>query len=156
MTEDSQNSNLDDINRNIINTLQYKFPLTDRPYKDVAKTLGISEADLLARIKTLLEDGYLTRFGPLFHAENMGGALSLCAMIIPEEDFDKVTEIVNALPEVAHNYQRDHKMNMWFVLATETLEDKFDSLKTIEKQTGYKVYDMPKEKEFFVGLFLNI
>jgi len=156
MTEDSQNSNLDDINRNIINTLQYKFPLTDRPYKDAAKTLGISEADLLARIKALLEDGYLTRFGPLFHAENMGGALSLCAMIIPDVDFDKVTEIVNALPEVAHNYQRDHKMNMWFVLATETLEDKFDSLKTIEKQTGYKVYDMPKEKEFFVGLFLNI
>ena len=147
---------LDDINRNIINTLQYNFPLTDYPYHDAAETLGITESDLLMRIKGLLDEGFLTRFGPLFHAENMGGALSLCAMKIPENDFDKTASLVNALPEVAHNYERDHELNMWFVLATETLDDKFKSLEKIEKETGYKVYDMPKEKEYFVGLFLNI
>ncbi len=147
---------LDDINRHIINTLQYGFPLSDRPYKEAADTLGISENDLITRLEYLLENGLLTRFGPLFNAENLGGALSLCAMEIPEAEFKTVTEQINALPEVAHNYQRDHKMNMWFVLATKSLEEKHQTLQKIEQQTGHKVFDMPKEKEYFVGLFLKI
>ncbi|MCK5917680.1 MAG: AsnC family transcriptional regulator [Cocleimonas sp.] len=147
---------MDNTDRDIINTLQYGFPLSDRPYKEAADSLGLSETDLITRLESLLESGMLTRFGPLFHAENMGGALSLCAMKIPETEFATVTEQVNALPEVAHNYQRDHEMNMWFVLATESLEEKHKTLHMIEQQTGYKVYDMPKEKEYFVGLFLKV
>jgi len=147
---------LDEINRNIINTLQYGFPISDHPYRDAAEPLNITEDELLTRIKALRESGILTRFGPLFHAENMGGALSLCAMKIPAGQFDKVAAQVNAFPQVAHNYERDHTMNMWFVLATETLQEKQQTLKEIEQKTGYTVYDMPKEKEYFVGLFLNI
>ncbi len=147
---------LDDTDRAIINKLQYGFPISDYPYRDAAKELSISEQELIDRIKTMRENGLLTRFGPLYHAENMGGALSLCAMKIPETEFDKVTEQVNAFTEVAHNYQRDHEMNMWFVLATETIEAKLDTLKEIEQQTGYPVYDMPKEKEYFVGLYLKV
>jgi DNA-binding Lrp family transcriptional regulator len=147
---------LDEINRNIINTLQYGFPISDHPYRDAAESLNITEDELLTRIKALRESGILTRFGPLFHAENMGGALSLCAMKIPAGQFDKVAAQVNAFPQVAHNYERDHSMNMWFVLATETLQEKQQTLEEIEQKTGFQVYDMPKEKEYFVGLFLNI
>ncbi len=86
----------------------------------------------------------------------MGGAFSLCAMKIPAAEFDRIAQQVNALPQVAHNYQRDHAMNMWFVLATETLEEKLKTIEEIEQQTGYRVYDMPKEKEYFVGLYLNV
>ncbi|MES0326853.1 MAG: Lrp/AsnC family transcriptional regulator, partial [Gammaproteobacteria bacterium] len=59
---------------------------------------------------------------------------------------------VNAFPEVAHNYQRDHEMNMWFVLATETQQELNNTLNAIEDTTGIPVYNMPKQKEFFVGL----
>jgi DNA-binding Lrp family transcriptional regulator len=152
----SNKTKLDSINRNIINTLQYGFPISDHPYKEVAESLGIAEKELLQRLQFLLDNGLLTRFGPLFNAENMGGALSLCAMQIPKANFDSVAKQVNALPEVAHNYQRDHIMNMWFVLATKSLEEKHKTLQVIEQQTGYKVYDMPKEKEYFVGLFLQV
>ena len=147
---------LDDINRRIINTLQHGFPISDNPFQEVAISIGISESELIKRIKTLLDNGLLTRFGPLFNAENIGGALSLCAMEIPTADFEKITQQINAFEEVAHNYQRDHTMNMWFVLATESLNEKHKTLERIEQKTGYKVYDMPKEKEYFVGLFLNI
>lgn len=147
---------MDSTDRDIINTLQYGFPLSDHPYQEAADSLGISEKDLITRLESLLESGMLTRFGPLFNAENMGGALSLCAMKIPETAFEAVTEQVNALPEVAHNYRRDHEMNMWFVLAIKSLDEKHKVLQQIEQQTGYKVYDMPKEKEYFVGLFLKI
>lgn len=150
------NHALDEIDRTIVNTLQYGFPISDYPFKDAAKSLDLTESELLKRIKAMLDSGLLTRFGPLFHAEKMGGALSLCAMKIPVNHFESVTEQVNAFPQVAHNYERDHVMNMWFVLATESLEEKHQTLKDIEQQTGYQVYDMPKEKEYFVGLFLKI
>ena len=98
----------------------------------------------------MLDDGLLTRFGPLYHAENMGGALSLCAMKVPVENFDEVAEQVNAFPEVAHNYERAHRLNMWFVLATETPEGIAKAAREIERETGLKVLLFPKEREFFV------
>jgi len=147
---------LDEINRNIINTLQYGFPICDSPFREAAKSLNITESELLERVEKMRNNGILTRFGPLFNVENMGGAFSLCAMKVPPEEFDTVTEKVNALPQVAHNYQREHAMNMWFVLATETPEEKQKTIEEIEQQTGYRVYDMPKEKEYFVGLYLHV
>ena len=147
---------LDAINRNIINTLQHGFPICDYPFREAAESLHITEAELLERIGEMRENGILTRFGPLFNVENMGGAFSLCAMKIPAEEFESVAQQVNALPQVAHNYQREHAMNMWFVLATETLEEKHKTIAKIEQQTGYRVYDMPKEKEYFVGLYLKV
>ncbi len=147
---------LDKTDRNIINQLQYGFPICDHPFRKAAEQLNISEQELIERIKTLRENGILTRFGPLYHAENLGGALSLCAMKIPPAEFDRVAEQVNRFPEVAHNYQREHAMNMWFVLATESEAAKQNTLQQIEQQTGYPVYDMPKKKEYFVGLFLQV
>lgn len=147
---------LDEINRNIINTLQHGFPVSDYPFREAAESLNITEPELLERISAMRENGILTRFGPLFNVENMGGTFSLCAMKIPFAEFDTVAEKVNALPQVAHNYQRDHIMNMWFVLATESPEEKQKTIEKIEQQTGYRVYDMPKEKEYFVGLYLKV
>ncbi len=146
---------MDDIDRNIINTLQAGFPICPSPYQQVAETLNISEQELLVRLQTLLETGVLSRFGPLFHAEHMGGALTLAAVQAPEQDFDKMAAIINAFPEVAHNYARKHKLNMWFVLATETPAQIEQTLHKIEQQTGLHVYNMPKIHEYFVGLKLE-
>jgi len=88
----------------------------------------------------------------MYHAERMGGSLSLAAMKIPGSDFERVAEIVNAIPEVAHNYARDHALSMWFVLATETPRQHAAALEKIEQETGYPVYDMPRIKEYFIGL----
>ncbi len=143
---------MDDIDRQIINRLQGGFPICEHPYREAAAELGIREEELIRRLQKLLDDGLLSRFGPMYHAEKLGGGLSLCAMAIPEERFDQVAEQVNAFPEVAHNYARDHKLNMWFVLATETPERIDEVLAEIEAATGYKVYNMPKQEEFYVGL----
>ncbi|HID46524.1 MAG TPA: Lrp/AsnC family transcriptional regulator, partial [Chromatiaceae bacterium] len=107
-------------------------------------------------LQTMLEDKRLSRFGPLYHAERMGGGLSLCAMAIPEQDYDRVTDQVNSFREVAHNYAREHELNMWFVLATETPGRIAEVLKEIEALTGYTVYNMPKQEEFYVGLHFQL
>ncbi len=146
---------MDNIDRNIINTLQDGFPICASPYKQVAQGLNISEQELIKRLEKLLETGILSRFGPMYHAEQMGGALSLAAIKAPEKDFDTITETINAFPEVAHNYAREHTLNMWFVLATETPEQIHQVISKIETKIGLKVYNMPKIREYFVGLKLQ-
>ena len=146
---------MDDIDKRIINTLQQGFPITEHPYRQVAQQLGIDTQTLLQRLQALLDSGVLTRFGPLFHAEQMGGALTLAAIQVPEQRFEAVTAIVNAFPEVAHNYAREHRLNMWFVIATEQPEQVAVVIDGIERQTGLKVYNMPKIREYYVGLQLE-
>jgi len=92
----------------------------------------------------------------MYHAERLGGALTLAAMKIPAADFERVAGIVNAFPEVAHNYAREHELSMWFVLATETPERIDEVIGVIERATGYKVYNMPKLEEFYVGLRFTV
>lgn len=146
---------MDDLDRRIVNRLQGGFPLSDRPYREVAESLGATEAQIIERLQEMLDTGMLSRFGPMYHAEKMGGGLSLCAMSVPGEAFDETADKVNAFPQVAHNYARDHKLNMWFVLATESPAEIPASIEAIEQATGLEVYDMPKLDEYFIGLRLE-
>ncbi|HLN23827.1 MAG TPA: AsnC family transcriptional regulator [Patescibacteria group bacterium] len=143
---------MDDIDRLIINELQGGFPIASHPFAVAAQRLGLAEGDLIARIAALRADGTLTRFGPLYNAEAMGGGLTLAAMQVPAHRFDEVAAQVNAFPEVAHNYAREHALNMWFVVATETPERIASVLSDIKSLTGLEVYDMPKTEEFFLSL----
>ena len=147
---------MDALDRRIIDTLQEAFPVCERPFLAVAGALGLTESELIARVDRLLGDGTLTRFGPLFDAERMGGRFVLCAMAVPPESFDDVAASINARPAVAHNYARDHALNMWFVLATETPRLADEAIGEIEQETGLVVHAFPKEREFFVGLRLPI
>lgn len=152
MTGTDLDAQLDATDRAVVNRLQDGLAIVDRPYAAVAEELGLDESDLLARLERLLEAGVLSRFGPMYHAEKMGGGLSLAAMAVPAERFEAVAETVNALPEVAHNYARDHALNMWFVLASEDPERVPAAIREIERATGLTVHDMPKRREFYVGL----
>jgi DNA-binding Lrp family transcriptional regulator len=147
---------MDALDRHIINELQGDFPVCEYPFREVAERLGSTESELITRLGCMLEDGLLTRFGPMFHAERLGGTLNLCAMRVPPERFEAVAAQVSAFPEVAHNYQRDHAMNMWFVLATETPQALQATLECIEANTGLKVYNLPKLEEFYVGLHFHV
>jgi DNA-binding Lrp family transcriptional regulator len=147
---------MDSLDTAIINSLQGGFPLSHAPYADVAAQLGIDETTLLTRLQSLLDAKVLTRFGPMYQVERMGGAFVLAAMQVPEDRFEEVTAQVNAFAEVAHNYRREHRLNMWFVLATSTPEGIGATVKAIEAATGLPVYPFPKEKEFFVEMKLQV
>lgn len=142
---------LDKIDRALVNRLQDDLPLTARPFAPLAAELGLSEEALLTRVKALKDNGILTRFGPFFDAAAMGGAFCLCAMEVPAAAFDEVLTKVNAHPEVAHNYERTHRLNMWFVLATETPEGIDRTADVIEGETGLIVHRFPKLQEFYIG-----
>jgi len=145
---------MDECDRAIVNRLQDGFPLVPEPFKAVAAALGIDEQALIARVERMLDTGVLTRFGPLYQVERMGGRYTLAAMSVPAADFDRVAAIVNAFPQIAHNYERDHELNMWFVLATEDDRSTAAVVASIEQQSGYRVLLFPKEREYFVQLML--
>ena len=141
--------------RALINLLQRGLPIVPQPYAAVAAELTLTETDLLARIQRLLDTGILSRFGPIFQIERAGGRFTLAAIAVPPERFEEVATLVNAFPEVAHNYQRTHALNMWFVVATASPEQCADTLRRIEAATGLTVRDMPKEREFRVHLYFE-
>lgn len=145
---------MDELDRAIVNALQGGFPVCERPFDEAARALGTDGATLIQRIGALLEDGTLTRFGPMFDVEKMGGAFTLCAMRVPEGDFERVAARVNAHPEVAHNYAREHAYNLWFVLAAGSREAIAPAIAAIEAETGYPVLDLPREQEYFIDLRL--
>ena len=147
---------MDKLARQFINRYQGNFPLEELPFKRVAADLGSSSDELLALIQQLLDEGLLSRFGPLYDAASMGGSITLAALSVPQENFEAVAQIVNALPEVAHNYEREHRLNMWFVVATETPEQLQQTLDRIEQEANLPVYDFPKLQTFYLGLWLEL
>ncbi|WP_454456610.1 Lrp/AsnC family transcriptional regulator [Thauera phenylacetica] len=145
----------DAADRRLINAIQGEFPLSARPFAEVGAALGLSEDEVIARLQSLLDDRVLTRFGPMYQIERMGGAFCLAAIAVPEAQWASAVEAVNAFPEVAHNYRREHTLNMWFVLATETPEGIADCARRIEAATGLVVHLFPKEREYFVEMRLE-
>ena len=141
---------MNELKRRLIDEWQGGFPLVERPFAVVAERLGTDEGAVLQALRELLADGALTRFGPLYQIERLGGAFSLAALQAPEADFEQITALVNAFPEVAHNYRRDHALNMWFVLATETPAKMGDTVERISKATDLPVFNFPKEREYFI------
>lgn len=140
----------------LIDRLQRDLPLSERPFADVAAELHMTEPQVIDQLGRLLGSGVLTRFGPLYHIERAGGQFILAALQVPDERYAEVTQQVNALPEVAHNYRRDHALNMWFVVAAETPEAAWAACDQIEAATGLPVHAFPKEREYFVGLYLPL
>lgn len=136
------------------------FPLVDEPYAAVAAALGLDELGVLARLRRLLDEGWLTRFGPLFQIERAGGQFVLAALpapTTPPERFEALAARVNAHVEVAHNYRREHPhLTMWFVVAARSPAAATAVLDAIETETGLPVHRFPKLREFFVELRLPL
>lgn len=147
---------IDPIDAMLIHRLHGDFPLSEQPFREVGEQLGLAEDEVIARLQRMLDDGLLTRFGPLFQIERAGGQFVLAAMQVPEERFDAVAAQVNAHDEVAHNYRREHDFNMWFVLGCTSSDAAHAVCDRIERETGLRVYAFPKEKEFFVELRLPV
>lgn len=147
---------MDELDRLLINRLQHGLPLVPQPWQALADELDSQPQILRDRVQALLDDGTLTRFGPMFDIERVGGAFTLAALSVPEERFDAVAEQLQGMPEVAHNYRREHAWNMWFVLACDTPRGVTASIAHIEQLTGLPVLNLPKEETYHVGLHLSV
>jgi DNA-binding Lrp family transcriptional regulator len=142
--------------RAFLNRYQGGFPLCERPFQALAGELDTDEQTLIETVRGLLACGVLSRFGPLYDAERLGGCFTLAAMAVPEPEFDRVAALLAERPEVAHNYRRDHPLNMWFVLATASEPALQQSVRAIQALSGLPVYDFPKLAEYHLGFWLHL
>ncbi|MEF8973501.1 MAG: Lrp/AsnC family transcriptional regulator [Haloarcula sp.] len=145
------------VDRAVLNAFQGGFPVVERPFEPAAAALAdhgvdIDADELLTRVQDLDDAGVLTRFGALINAEAIGGTATLVATHAPEDRYDDHAEMINAHPEVAHNYEREHPhLNMWFVLSVAEEGRVEEVLAEIEAETGEETYNLPKQQEFHVG-----
>jgi len=140
---------IDDINRTILNRIQSDFPLTPRPYLTIAEDLGLSEDDVLKRLKQLKKEDIIRRIGGNFVPEKLGFVSTLCAASVPENKIDLFAAIVNQFPGVTHNYRRNNEFNIWFTFIAPSMDEIHEYLDRIRLESGINdVINLPATKVF--------
>jgi DNA-binding Lrp family transcriptional regulator len=139
------------LERRLLDMFQRDLPLIPRPYQAMADASGCSESEVLEALNRLHETGVLSRVGFIVRP-NTAGASTLAAMAIPENELEAVAARVSARPEVNHNYEREHRLNLWFVVAAENAKTRQTTLREIERETGYAVLDLPLEAAYHIDL----
>jgi DNA-binding Lrp family transcriptional regulator len=142
---------LDAIDRSLLQDFQRGLPLAPRPYAAMGERLGIGEDEVIERLGRLTESGAVSRVGAVMRPHAVG-ASTLAAMAVPPAWLGAIADLVNGYPEVNHNYQRDHRLNLWFVVATDSAEAVRAVLDDISQRTGLAVLDLPLEQDFHIDL----
>ncbi len=122
----------DAIDSQLINLLQYEFPLVKEPYRELATRLDIPEDEILARVRRLKADGVIREIGPIFNSKMIGLASTLVALRVPEPAVDRAAQIINSYAGVTHNYEREGQYNIWFTLTAASEEGLASTLEEIE------------------------
>lgn len=150
-------ASLDSLDKEILNEIQWSFPLVSEPYKELANRFHITSDEMKKRITNLKSIGVLRQLSAIFDTRKLGYKSSLVAMSVEQDKLDYVANQINRHPGVSHNYERDHEYNLWFTLATppgtdlKTEVDKFSKLGGIKK-----VRLLPTIKLFKIGVKLEM
>jgi DNA-binding Lrp family transcriptional regulator len=139
----------------LANAWQRAFPLTARPFGAIAKESGLSEHAVLERFRKLKDEGVIDRIGPVFRPNSVG-ASTLAAMAVPPERLERVAELVTDQPGVNHNYEREHRYNLWFVVTGAAAAHVQRTLSCIEHVTGMRVLRLPLLEEFHIDLGFDL
>jgi DNA-binding Lrp family transcriptional regulator len=148
---------MDAIDKKILNIIQTRFPIEPEPYKVVGERIGLSEDEVLARVKKLKEKGIIRRIGAVFDLGKLGFASTLCAARVPEGKIKIFVDTVNAYPGVTHNYRRKHEYNIWFTFIAPTMDDIETALREISDKTGITdILNMPAKRKFKIDASFDL
>lgn len=142
---------LSTLHKQLLNDYQHDFPLSARPYQDIADALDVTEADVLAAFTELNDNNFISRIGPVIPPNHIGVS-ALVAMSVPEQQLQSVADIISAYPEVNHNYEREHRLNLWFVVIASDAEHLREVIAAIEQETSYPAMLLPMLDDFFIDL----
>jgi DNA-binding Lrp family transcriptional regulator len=146
---------LNDLEKRLLNEYQQGLPLSPAPFADIAARLGTSEALVLKILNRLQETGVISRVGPVFEPKRIG-ASTLAAMAVPEAKLQWVAEQISRYEEVNHNYEREHRFNLWFVVTAPNQAHLENILAQMERETGYRILNLPMEKHFHIDLGFSL
>jgi DNA-binding Lrp family transcriptional regulator len=139
---------VDAYDKQILDLIQSHFPLEPRPYAVVGEQVGLTEAEVLARVRRLKGEGVIRRMGANFGSRQLGWKSTLCGAEVPQDKLDAFIAEVNRHPGITHNYLRDHKFNVWFALIAPDEAAVEAVLADITAKTGVPVMNLPASKLF--------
>ncbi|MEE9242366.1 MAG: Lrp/AsnC family transcriptional regulator, partial [Nitrosopumilaceae archaeon] len=148
---------MDTLDKEILNEIQWIFPLVSKPYHEIAKKFDISTDVVKKRLTNLKQTGILRQLSAIFDTRRLGYKSSLVALEIEPDKLDYVAHQINRHPGVSHNYERNHQFNLWFTLAVppgfdlKTEVDKFSKLEGIKK-----IRLLPTIQLFKIGVKLDM
>ena len=143
------------LEQRLLNEFQHGLPLTTAPFADIARQLGVYETTVLETLQRLQTEGVVSRVGAVFRPNRIG-ASTLAAIAVPETELEHVAAIVSSFAEVNHNYEREHRFNLWFVVVAEDEQRLQRVLQEIEASCGYTVLDLPLLNEHFIDLGFDL
>jgi DNA-binding Lrp family transcriptional regulator len=141
----------DAIDRRLLDAWQRDFPLEPRPFAAIAAALGLEEATVIERLRRLRQAGAVSRVGAVVRP-NTAGRSTLAAAAVPENRLEEVGAAIAALPEVNHCYEREHALNLWFVVTAADAAGVAAALARAEAIAGARVLDLPLETEYRIDL----
>ncbi|MBW2064285.1 MAG: AsnC family transcriptional regulator [Deltaproteobacteria bacterium] len=148
---------MDDTDKVILNEIQSDFPVEQRPYLDLGKRLGLSERDVIERVKRLKDRGIIRRIGGNFHSKKLNFTSTLCAAKVPEDKLDQFVRVVNSYPGVTHNYRRNHDYNVWFTFIAPNMAEIERSLNEISRKTGVEeIRNLPAVRTFKIKVDFEV
>lgn len=139
------------LERRLLDDFQRDFPLTPRPYAALAARLGVDEAHVIEALRALVEGGAVSRVGAVVQPHKVGRS-TLAAMSVPAERLEDVADLVSAYAEVNHNYEREHRFNLWFVVCATSGDRVRAVLDEIADRTGLEVLDLPLLEAYRIDL----
>ena len=143
------------VQKQLLNDYQHEFPLSPTPYKDIADSLGVSEDDILAMFNEFTQKQFISRIGSVIEPNRIGVS-SLVAMAVPPEKLKQVAEIVSQCPEVNHNYERENRFNLWFVVIARDQVHLQSVIDKIEINTEFKPMSLPLLVDYYINLGFEI
>jgi len=151
----SAHQELNELQEILLNDFQSDFSLSATPYADIATRLGVTEAEVIEALHELSESKIISRVGPVFSPHRIGTS-TLVAMAVPKGLLQHVANYISALPEVNHNYEREHRFNLWFVVTATTEEHLQAVLIEIEENTGIAVMSLPMLESYHINLGFDL
>jgi DNA-binding Lrp family transcriptional regulator len=148
---------MDNLDKEILNEIQWTFPLIPKPYSEMAKKFGLSDQEMMQRLRVLKEAGIIRQISAIFDTRKLGYKSALVAMAIEPEKLDYIANQVNRHPGVSHNYERNHEYNLWFTLAVPPGSDLKTEIDKFSKLPGIiKTRLLPTIKLFKIGVKLEM
>ena len=144
-----------DVEKKLLNDFQHDFPLAHAPFDTIATRLGVDEEKVITTLQDFQQQGLVSRVGPVFSPNRIGKS-TLAAMAVPEERLDEVAGLVSSYDEVNHNYEREHRFNLWFVATAQDQQQLDGVLEDIESVSGIKVMSLPMLDSYHIDLGFSI
>ncbi len=151
------NLRIDTLDKNLLNEIQWVFPLTERPFLEISKHYNVPEDEIIQRIMYMKGLGLIRQINAIFDTRRLGYKSALIAFAVKPDKLDYVANEVNKHPGVSHNYERNHEFNMWFTLAVPPytyLNEDLNALASLEGVIKYRL--LPTLKLYKIGVRLDM